>query len=1200
MIRGSHVKADQYDGSLPVSLDSLQLRKLWEKNRRNESKNSEKESFPKGFYKSNDKTKSFSDVIINVKFTNDSDFTDIASIKKDLADGIREKDIPEDKMLPGLKSIYIEFLEEFKKNQEYWKKREEDRKKKNDRVVVKPKEPCQISKDAVIDETVVSVNGTGIRVRAKIYNKGNERTEIPIQIYICQKEKNGLYRVVGTFESEEAVIKSGMSKSIRADLDIRDIMMPEEVTIDSPDSETEDTKTVYIVHKGVYRLFIGNDTAQMPAVSLDLPEDISQYIKHENSGWIENEDWTVTSIRSKHDAGPKLILDTGILKTFKKCGDLYNQLLERGCSQIINNPPFASTYEDFIDRLKMSKEALRRRALLYMNGFDFEAKDGLIRHYVVYKRSASKSKTGSCLFIWDKLYEGMMQWTWMGKYFDDSDPQRKYDLTGIKAYEALTLSNIEKIFKLKPNNILLIKEKESMIVKGNRRIVCKETSKAGINTLVVKTLNECGSCADKSCRQEALEYRNNIWDGQALLDESVFKELYGNEKHGMVLLRNHFFKACAFNTRITEYYKENNISAVYDMFGNRYNAKDIKLIITPDSLKYFKFADDLFKTGKGSDDEELNDARCMAYDHWRKNLKTAYFGVVKTDKPSARQGRHKVGYQILNTLPLDEKNVQELFQHEAEYIKSLWEDDELFKKVIPSESAKGKYISRMLEMMDDPDAAVTKDFLCTDDYIAYKRQIISDIKNRMRRGAIDLKGEMLTLCSMPYEMLRYSGLKPLERKKDSTIEPLLSSDEAFIYGLNDNDPVVLCRYPHLSSGAVCGLKNKKCAEYEQWFNLKNDSGSSAIVVISPYNSNIMVKLGGADFDSDTAMFLREPSIIEAVNNLSDRTGIMKKMGDKYAPEQDGLPVAQPSANLVGEVKLYSLSAYEFAMLDKYLAQTQKDIGTVSNDIQLFNSYLWEGLYSGRDDDYCQTVYECILKLSVLNELEIDRSKHSIILPLKSFHDDIMDTLYDGEPILEKPLSSKKIRSFGTTKEIKAYYQPAFLYEIKKERGNSNIALKEKKYWNCPPDHLSKQAALLRKPRRNHVRKKVDFHFSDIPGKADGKQVKRIEEYLKDAVKRLDRIDKRRHKTGEETDERRRIQTDLVDSIAGMKNIRAKNIAAVVRDTMCMKDKDDECYDAFLYLNKYRVLGLLFMVEERMDKKENPVSEILKKITIIDA
>ena len=52
--------------------------------------------------------------------------------------------------------------------------------------------------------------------------------------------------------------------------------------------------------------------------------------------------------------------------------------------------------------------------------------------------------------------------------------------------------------------------------------------------------------------------KNDIWDGESLLDESVFSDNYA-DKH-MLLLRNKFFKSCGFKTKLQKWFKDKNIT----------------------------------------------------------------------------------------------------------------------------------------------------------------------------------------------------------------------------------------------------------------------------------------------------------------------------------------------------------------------------------------------------------------------------------------------------------------------------------------------------------------------------------------------------------------------------------------------------------------------------------------------------------------
>ena len=72
-----------------------------------------------------------------------------------------------------------------------------------------------------------------------------------------------------------------------------------------------------------------------------------------------------------------------------------------------------------------------------------------------------------------------------------------------------------------------------------------------------------------------------IWDGESLLDVSEFENAgYGDK--GMMLLRNRFFKTCAFNTNLQKWFEDNNIKEIRQLAGytTARKVEDIKLVIT--------------------------------------------------------------------------------------------------------------------------------------------------------------------------------------------------------------------------------------------------------------------------------------------------------------------------------------------------------------------------------------------------------------------------------------------------------------------------------------------------------------------------------------------------------------------------------------------------------------------------------------------
>lgn len=95
--------------------------------------------------------------------------------------------------------------------------------------------------------------------------------------------------------------------------------------------------------------------------------------------------------------------------------------------------------------------------------------------------------------------------------------------------------------------------------------------------------------------QKKTQITNDIWDGESLLDESLFAGTYA-DKH-FLLLRNKFFKSCAFKTKLQKWLKDKNVS-LDDLRARGFitlatDINQIVMVTTPNSLKDHKFVDGL-------------------------------------------------------------------------------------------------------------------------------------------------------------------------------------------------------------------------------------------------------------------------------------------------------------------------------------------------------------------------------------------------------------------------------------------------------------------------------------------------------------------------------------------------------------------------------------------------------------------------------
>lgn len=217
------------------------------------------------------------------------------------------------------------------------------------------------------------------------------------------------------------------------------------------------------------------------------------------------------------------------------------------CYKLIKNP------KTLVSRSKL-------REYLYENGFNI---NGL--HYVRFKRSPGSARVGKCLFINESLYDKFHKWDCCGLEVNHGD---KIDLASFEGAIALTSSDIIDTIQIDPKSILVVDDYESTFEDD---IIRTEILDGHLHS-----------------SPQTNYITNKIWDGQSLLDVSMFGQY---EDKGMLLLRNRFFKSCCFNANIQKWFADNNITEVSQLNGFTLaeNIEDIKMITTPSSIKYEKF-----------------------------------------------------------------------------------------------------------------------------------------------------------------------------------------------------------------------------------------------------------------------------------------------------------------------------------------------------------------------------------------------------------------------------------------------------------------------------------------------------------------------------------------------------------------------------------------------------------------------------------
>lgn len=494
--------------------------------------------------------------------------------------------------------------------------------------------------------------------------------------------------------------------------------------------------------------------------------------------------------------------------------------------------------------------------------YDFE-----VIHYKMLVRSPGKAKKGSCLFIRESLYDKAHEFLTMGIQI----PEENSPIVEIGAYQSLITSSIEGKVKIPPEDILVLKDVDSFF---NTNVISIEIDKN----------KHC-----KSVPKENYEVCNTLFDGQALIDESIFPD-WGD---GYVLLRQHFFKAAAFCTKIQTFFKDYfgedyETATVTDMWGNQHLAKDIKMITTDNACKWLKFDGITYKYWSNKVHKLNND-----------------FGIVKTAHKSKMGEMQRMSYQMVNALSVD--IMDDVLKDTKEYIQKLKNDDETFFD----------FLKRNANFMTDFEVLVAlcehnPEFVKSDYFRQRRKQIIYNYILDIKTGHIVQNGDNLVLVGSPYALLLHSVGEDVE--KDPTFESEEGTIQCYTARFKDGEYLAEFRSPFNSCHNLGYLHNKYHPYWDKYFNLGRQ-----IIAVNTQHTDFEDRNNGSDFDSDMIYVTNQADIVERA----------KYCYVNYATIVNNIPK---------EKNIYNNTLHNQAVIDNKLAASQRDIGESTNVAQICLSY----------------------------------------------------------------------------------------------------------------------------------------------------------------------------------------------------------------------------------------------------------------------
>ena len=578
-------------------------------------------------------------------------------------------------------------------------------------------------------------------------------------------------------------------------------------------------------------------------------------------------------------------------------------------------------------------------------------KDGFICNGVKYcrmKRSSGSARVGKCLFINEALFKPILKFSSGGIELKDG---QEVDLAAYESYISLPSSSIIDTLPISAENILLIDDYESVFRED-----------------VIETHNENGwlTTSEKNC-----EISNSIWDGQSLIDVSLMCDY---SCYGMVLLRNLMFKSCCFNCNIQQWFKDNNITDISQLNGKTRakRIEDVKLITTPNSIKYLKFD---------------------TLDNWLDNLYPR-FGVVKHDKKTHFFGGRLVQthYQLINTLQLSKDEVQEFLQESLDFAQLLRDNPAVVRYYIKYPDI-DEFEPMQKPMLDKNDVVynlmcINDNFTKTKYYQEFLHDLLASYYKNLKNGHVYVNGNYSTLLGNPIEMLQQSigTFKGESQIGVGNIHNIRFGYDKTLLG---------SRSPHVTMGNIWLATNKENKLIDCYFNLTEE-----IVCVNSIGENVLQRLSGADFDSDTVLLTDNEILIRAArrnyNVFKTPTSFVtaQKVKRYYTPEEQADLDIKTSVNKIGEI---------------------------INLSQELNSLLWDKMYHGSSYNDIKELYYDICQLDVMSGIEIDKAKKEFDVN-NSKELDKMREKYKEE--LSDEYNKKKIpHFFSHIARQKGYYNP---------------------------------------------------------------------------------------------------------------------------------------------------------------------------------
>lgn len=661
-------------------------------------------------------------------------------------------------------------------------------------------------------------------------------------------------------------------------------------------------------------------------------------------------------------------------------------------------------------------------------------------HYKMLMRSTGKAKKGDCIFIRENLHNTALKYITMDLW--DRMPYENADIVGMSAYAPLVTATAIDYINIPIENILIVKDEDvhymvnAVSVKVNdvpygKQVIDWEATEKLINgfnlTFYKKKRRENpgmeyirksksaleGYCildlpvktkiyTKRECYVDRMEgkseVKNVLFDGMGCIDESIFP----NNMEGFIYCRSHFFKSCLFRGNIQEYFKDYYKDAyetetVKDMFGNDFRVKDIKVIITENSIKWIKFTD------------IMGGSQGAAYNYYKKFMKKhgERFAIVKTAHASKYGDIQRSSYQINNSFPCTDRIILErIARVSVDYCNALKLSHKACMEHLSINASKRYSINNVLLALDE----WNENFKYTEYFKKKRNGIISEFKNeRLKLGKLLQYGDNLTICGNPVALL----MKVTEQDflEEPCFKQIDNGIQCYTTRFKDGERLAGFRSPHNAPNNIVHLVNTYSEEIQRYFPKLGNN----VIVINGIGTDVQSRLNGQDLDTDAIYTTNQPDIV----NIAEEAYL-------------NYPTIINDIGLKGNSE-YKKDMESYAEMDSKISSSQYAIGEASNIAQLALSYYYDGGSKSKE------LEDVFIICSVLAQVAIDSAKR------------VFDINVNSE--LSRLASLPCMRP-EDGKKYPVFYAKVQEQKMKGKKKKKEIDESEIREFNCPMEILS--------------------------------------------------------------------------------------------------------------------------------------------------